>query len=198
MDKTVIYARVSTGKQTSKNQILQLKKIAKERKWNITEIYEDHAVSGTSGREKRSALDKLLKDASRRKFNRVIMWSVDRLGRSAGKTAEFMTELDDLGIQQFYHQQGMDTSTRYGKALIQVAAVFAELEHGVITDRIMAGLERARQEGKTLGRPCISPEIERMIIETKIANPDMSGRYIAKKAGVSSGKVYNILKAEGL
>lgn len=194
MERTVIYARVSTDGQTNENQIMALKKIAEDRKWEIIKIYEDHGFSGKTGREDRLQLNQLLQDARRRKFDRVLFWSVDRLARSTAKAAEFMTELSDCGVLQFYYQQGVDAGTHYGKAMISMAAVFAELEDAIIRERIHAGMARARAEGKRIGRAGMDQSTIDLVLRLKLANPEMSQRKIAAKVKISLGKVNNILK----
>lgn len=199
MTKTAIYMRVSTDRQTDENQLQALQKTAAARGWTISKIYrEDGGVTGTKGRDERPALDRMLKDAGRRKFDRIIAWSIDRIGRSTAHVTTIMTELEAAGVEQFYHLQGIDSSTVYGKAMIQMAAVFAELEHGIIRERVKAGLARARAEGKRPGMPPMPPEKIRAIINDKRANPEMSIRAIADAHGVSKTPVGKILKAAGL
>ena len=93
------------------------------------------------------------KDASRRQFDLIAAWSVDRLGRSLQDLVGFLTEIHALGVNLFLHQQGIDTTTPAGKALFQMMGVFAEFERAMIQDRVRAGLERAKAQGKVLGRP---------------------------------------------
>ena len=109
--------------------------------------------SGTRGRDKRPAFDKLCRDAARREFDVVMAWSVDRLGRSLQDLVGFLSELHALKIDLFLRQQGLDTTTPAGKAMFQMMGVFAEFERAMIAERVRAGLARARGEGKRLGRP---------------------------------------------
>lgn len=195
MERTAIYARVSTDRQTVKNQILQLEKIAENNGWEIVKIYTDKGISGSKGRSQRPGLDELIKDATRRKFDRIMVWSIDRLARSVVQTATFMVEMDGLGITQFYYQQGIQTDTPYGKAMIQMSAVFAELEQGMIRERIMAGLARAKAQGKILGKKPMSENKKQEVINLKLANPAMTVRAIREQTGVSIGKISGILRA---
>ena len=89
------------------------------------------------------------------RFDMVMAWSVDRLGRSLQDLVTFLSELHALGIDLFLHQQGVDTTTPAGKALFQMMGVFAEFERAMIRERVKSGLERAKAQGKTLGRPPI-------------------------------------------
>jgi DNA invertase Pin-like site-specific DNA recombinase len=119
----------------------------------VVKVYRDQGISGSKGREGRPAFDALCKDASRRQFDLIAAWSVDRLGRSLQDLVGFLTEIHALGVNLFLHQQGIDTSTPAGKALFQMMGVFAEFERAMIQDRVRAGLERAKAQGKVLGRP---------------------------------------------
>ena len=150
--RVAFYLRVSTGEQTTENQRRELEQVAKRSGWQVVEIYEDAGISGANGREKRPAFDKLLKDASRREFDLVAAWSVDRLGRSLQHLVAFLGELHALKIDLYLHQQGIDTTTPAGKAMFQMMGVFAEFERAMMRDRIRAGLARARAQGKRLGR----------------------------------------------
>jgi hypothetical protein len=116
-------------------------------------VYKDQGISGAKGRDKRPAFDALWKDACGRKFDIVMAWSVDRLGRSLQDLVDFLAELHALKIDLCLRQQGIDTTTPAGKALFGMMGVFAEFERSIIQERVRAGLERARREGKRLGRP---------------------------------------------
>jgi DNA invertase Pin-like site-specific DNA recombinase len=117
--------------------------------------YKDHGISGAKGRDKRPGFDALCRDATKRQFDVIMAWSVDRLGRSLQDLVGFLSELHTLGIDLFLHQQGLDTTTPAGKAMFQMMGVFAEFERAMIQERVRAGLARARSEGKRLGRPRI-------------------------------------------
>ncbi len=115
-------------------------------------------ISGAKERDKRPVFDALCRDATKRQFDMVMAWSVDRLGRSLKDLVAFLSELHALRIDLFLHQQGLDTGTPAGKAMFQMMGVFAEFERAIIQERVRAGLARARSEGKQLGRPRIAPE----------------------------------------
>ena len=154
-------------------------------------VFEDHAISGAKGREKRPALDNLFKDANRRKFDLVAAWSVDRLGRSLQNLLEFLAELHALGIDLYLHQQGIETTTPAGKAMFQMCGVFAEFERSIIRERINAGLARAKANGKRLGRPKVDPEVEEAIRQT-LRRGDKGMRKIAREMGVGVSVVQRI------
>jgi DNA invertase Pin-like site-specific DNA recombinase len=142
--------------------------------------------------DKRPAFDALCRDATKRQFDMVMAWSVDRLGRSLKDLVAFLSELHALRIDLFLHQQGLDTRTPAGKAMFQMMGVFAEFERAIIQERVRAGLARARSEGKQLGRPRIAPELEKRIRKA-LATPGRPGvRVIAKRFCVDPGTVQRI------
>src|SRR5215469_5510861 len=163
MRRAVVYLRVSTIDQTTANQERELREIAGRMGCEIVRVYKDHGISGTRGRDKRPAFDKLCRNAARREFDVVMAWSVDRLGRSLQDLVGFLSELHALKIDLFLRQQGLDTTTPAGKAMFQMMGVFAEFERAMIQERVRAGLARARGEGKRLGRPPIAPALEKRI-----------------------------------
>jgi DNA invertase Pin-like site-specific DNA recombinase len=190
--KAVIYVRVSTDGQTTENQRLALVQVAEKSGWEIVGVYEDHAVSGAKGREQRPAYDRLCKDATRREFDVVMAWSVDRLGRSLQHLVAFLGELHAVGVDLFLHQQGIDTTTPAGKAMFQMMGVFAEFERAMIQDRVKAGLARARSQGKTLGRPKVATKVRQSILAAR--SDGRSIRNIATEVGVSVGTVHGVIK----
>ncbi len=160
MKKAAIYARVSTDRQTTENQLRELREVAERHGWSVVAEHVDQGVSGVKGREKRPALDKLLKAANRREFDIIMAWSVDRLGRSLQHLVVFLDDIHAKGVDLYLHQQNIDTSTPSGKAMFQMAGVFAEFERSMIQERVRAGLKRARDQGKTLGRPRVTEAVE--------------------------------------
>lgn len=156
MDKAAraaIYLRVSTDGQTTENQRLALKAVAERRGWTVMRVYEDAGIGGAKSRDKRPGFDTAMKDAIRRRFDVLMVWSVDRLGRSAAGVAVALEDLCAAGVAIYADKEAVDATTPHGKAMLQMAAVFAELERGMIRERVNAGLARARAQGKTLGRP---------------------------------------------
>ena len=159
-----IYSRVSTDHQTTENQERELREIAERMGWSVLEVYRDNGVSGAKSRAERPAFDALCKDAARRRFDMVMAWSVDRLGRSLQDLVTFLSEIHAFGIDLFLHQQGIDTTTPAGKALFQMMGVFAEFERAMIRERVKSGLERAKAQGKRLGRKRIDARKEAAIL----------------------------------
>src|SRR5499433_971632 len=190
--RAAIYLRVSTTEQTTDNQERELRAAAERMGHIVVEVYADNGISGSKGRGKRPAFDRLHRDAARRRFDVIMAWSVDRLGRSLQDLVGFLSELHALKIDLYLHQQGLDTATPAGKAMFQMLGVFAEFERAMIAERVRAGLARARGEGKRLGRPPITPAVEKRIREA-LAAPGRPGvRVIAKRFGVNPGTVQRI------
>lgn len=186
-----LYTRVSTDSQTTVNQERELRDLAARSEWEIVEVYRDHAISGAKGRDQRPAFDALCKDATRRKFDMVMAWSVDRLGRSLQDLVSFLSELHAARVDFFLHQQGIDTTTPAGKAMFQMMGVFAEFERAMIRERVNSGLARAKAQGKVLGRPKINTVTERAIADALKAG-GAGIQKIAKRHGVGVGTVQRI------
>jgi DNA invertase Pin-like site-specific DNA recombinase len=193
MKTAAIYARVSTNGQTTDNQIRELRKVAKRHGWKVAAEYIDHGVSGAKGRDQRPALDKLLKAANRRDYSIIMAWSVDRLGRSLRHLVGFLDEIHAKGVDLYLHQQNIDTSTPSGKAMFQMAGVFAEFERSMIQERVRVGLERAREQGKVLGRPKVPARTESLIRQKR--KQGMGILKIAREVGVGTSVVQRVLKA---
>jgi DNA invertase Pin-like site-specific DNA recombinase len=188
--RVAIYTRVSKESQTTENQLRELQRIAKRQGWTVMDVYTDHGISGAKDRDRRPAFDRLCKDASRRRFDLVMAWSIDRIGRSVHAVSGFIADMDALGIGQYYHQQAIDTTTPSGKAMIQMCVVFAEFERDMIRERINSGLARARANGKTLGRPRIASEVERQVRAELSKGAGIMK--VAKKLGLGNGTVQRI------
>jgi DNA invertase Pin-like site-specific DNA recombinase len=191
--RVAIYARVSTDRQTTAQQLNELRAVAKRHGWKITGEYVDHGISGSKGRDQRPQLDALLKASARREFDVIAAWSVDRLGRSLMHLITLLDEIRGKGIDLYLHQQGLDTATPSGKALFQMCGVFAEFERAMIRERVRAGLTRAKAEGKRLGRPPVSA-----IIETRVRALRRKGKgmiAIAREIGCGVGTVQRIVAA---
>ena len=192
MKRAVLYLRVSTVDQTTANQERELREIAGRMRCEVVKVYKDHGISGARGRDRRPAFDALCRDATKRQFDMVMAWSVDRLGRSLQDLVAFLSELHALRIDLFLHQQGLDTTTPAGKAMFQMMGVFAEFERAMIQERVRAGLARARSEGKQLGRPRINGATENAIRAALNAKNRPGVRQIATQLGVSAGTVQRI------
>src|SRR6476620_9982762 len=155
-----VYLRVSRDDQTTENQRLVLARVAEHRDWLIVQTYEDHGISGAKGRDQRLAFDAMLKDAVRRRYDILMVWSIDRLGRSVLHVSNALAELDAAGIRLYCDQQGIDSATPMGRAMIQMASVFGEQERSMLRARVLAGRDRGRQQRKRRGRPKVSFKVE--------------------------------------
>lgn len=187
-----IYARVSTKEQNTDNQVLELKKVAEKAGWEISNTFIDHGISGSKGRKDRPALDTLLKTITRRETKRVLVWAVDRLGRSLQDLISTLNEINSSGAELYIHQQAIDTGTSSGRMLFSMLGVFAEFEREMISERVSAGLERAKANGVKLGRKRIPPITERKVIE--LSNKGLSQRKVATRVNISQQKVSMILR----
>ena len=161
--RVAVYARVSTDGQTTENQLRELRAAAERNGWVIAGEYVDHGISGAKGRRDRPQFDALLRGVTRKEFDVVAAWSVDRLGRSLQDLVGFLVDLQAKGVHLYLHQQALDTSTPSGKAMFGMLGVFAEFERAIIQERVRAGLARARAKGTILGRPKVGAATERRI-----------------------------------
>ena len=186
--KAVIYARVSTAEQTTDNQTLELQKVAKRNGWEVAEIYED-TISGA--KTKRPALERLLKGVVRKEFDVVMVWDVSRLGRSLTHLVRLLEEFNSKGVNLYFHQQGIDTTTASGKMMFQMCGVFAEFERSILQERTKAGIERARASGKRIGRPPVPPIMVKKIKALRASG--LSFPAISRKTGISVGKCHAVV-----
>jgi DNA invertase Pin-like site-specific DNA recombinase len=190
MKRAAIYVRVSTDKQTVENQVRELRQIAERRGWEVVEQYSDAGISGSKGRDDRPGLDRMLKDAQRRHFDIVMSWAIDRLGRSLIDLLGSIQTLEACGVDLYLDQQAIDTTTPAGRLMFQVTGAFAEFERSMIRQRVNAGLKRAVEAGKVLGRPRISEKVERRIQEQLRAGKGIIK--VAREVGVGNGTVQRI------
>ena len=192
MKQVVIYGRVSTDKQTVSNQLNDLREVANRSGWEVIDEYLDEGISGSKGRDKRPEFDRLLKDANRKKFDGILVWSIDRLGRSLQHLVSFLNDVQVKDIDLYIHQQGIDTATMTGKMMFQMCGVFAEFERNIIRERVKSGLDRAKKSGKTLGRPTnVSGNTKATVIELR--DTGMSMNKICKTLSIGSGTLYRLL-----
>ena len=154
--RAAVYARVSTLDQEPENQLAELRRYCEARGWTAVE-YVDRGVSGS--KDRRPALDELLKDAKRRKFDVLVCWRLDRLGRNLKHLITLLDELQALGVAFVSLAEGIDATTPAGKLQMHILGAIAEFERGRIRERVVAGLHRARTQGKRLGRPRVHPAL---------------------------------------
>jgi DNA invertase Pin-like site-specific DNA recombinase len=183
--KVAIYARVSTkSKQESKNQLIQLRAYCKKKNWNIYKEYIDKE-SGSTGN--RTNFKKLFKEARQRKFDLVLFWALDRFSREGVReTINYLDLFEKYGIDFVsYTEQFLDSTGMFKDAIISILATLAKQERIKISERTKAGLERAKKEGKSLGRPTIPQEKVKKI--KSLRKEGYSYREIGERVNVSKG-----------
>jgi DNA invertase Pin-like site-specific DNA recombinase len=191
--RAAIYVRVSTDKQTIENQVRELRQVAERRGWQVVEEYSDAGISGAKGRQDRPGLDRMLNDAKRRRFDVVMAWAIDRLGRSLIDLLGTIQDLEAVGVDLYLDQQAIDTTTPTGRLMFQITGAFAEFERSMIRQRVTAGLRRAVDAGTKLGRPRIKPKLEKRILSH--LREGVGILKTAELCGVGTGTVQRI-KAE--
>src|SRR5438874_8509376 len=148
--KAAIYARVSTLDQEPENQLQELRRYVEARGWTAVE-YVDRGISGA--KDRRPSLDRLVADAKRRRFDVLVCWRLDRLGRNLKHLITLLEDLQALGIAFVSLAEGIDATTPAGKLQMHILGAIAEFERARIAERVRAGLRRAKAQGKRLGRP---------------------------------------------
>lgn len=186
--RVALYARVSTanGQQDPEMQLRELREYAKLRDLIIVGEYIDKM---TGSKDSRPALNRLMADAQRRKFDAVLVWKLDRFGRSLRHLVNALAELEALGLSFISLRDNLDLSTPSGRLMFQIIGAMAEFERSLIQERVKAGLRNARAKGKKLGRPRL--DIDRSQVEALRA-AGASWRAIAEKLGVALGTVHRI------
>jgi len=195
--RAALYARVSTDRQSTENQLRELRQAAERLGWEVAHEFVDRGISGAKGRTGRPQLDAMLKGVARKDFDVVASWSVDRLGRSLIDLVNMLQELHSTGVDLYLHQQGINTTTPAGKALFGMMGVFAEFERGMIQERVRAGLARAKakgtKSGNPIGRPAVSAAVEDRIRQLRAEGLGMLK--IAREAGCGVSVVQRVVAA---
>ena len=150
--RVALYARVSTlNSQHPEMQLSELREYAARRGWQVIGEYVDEGVSGA--KESRPALNRLMADAHRRKFDAVVCWKIDRFGRSLKHLVNALADLDAYGVAFVSLKDNLDLSTPSGRLMFQVIGAMSEFERALIQERVRSGLRIARARGTRLGRP---------------------------------------------
>lgn len=190
-NKTVaIYARVSSGHQKADLQIRELRSFVKRSGWKL---YKEFVDEGFSGKDtKRPEYARMMEDARRRRFNVLLVWKLDRLSRSTKDLLNTVEELDALGVDFISYENQIDTTTPSGKLFFTIIAAFAQFEREIIRERVIAGLENARRQGKVLGRPRLDNSI---IDKAKfLRKKGLSFRRIGKELSIEESTIRKRLK----
>ncbi len=160
--RAALYARVSTTNhgQDVGLQLDELRTVARQRGWALVDEYVDEGVSGT--RETRPALDRMMNDARQGRFDVLLVWKIDRLGRSLRHLLSVLDDLRSMNIGFVsVRDAAIDTTTPHGRLMLAIVAAFAEFERSLIVERVLAGLENARRKGRLLGRPRRDVDVDR-------------------------------------
>lgn len=157
-----------------------------------TQIYSDNGISGSKGRQDRPGLDQMMKDGVQRKFEMVLVWSVDRLGRSVSDLVQIMKELNELKIDLYFNQQSIDTSTSSGRMIFGIFGCISEMERNLISERVTIGLQRAVSQGKKLGRPTKMNDGMKNAVKL-LREKGMGIKQISKQLQIGIGTVYSVL-----
>jgi DNA invertase Pin-like site-specific DNA recombinase len=192
--RVCVYARCSTSDQQVSNQLLEIRDHCSKMGWEIVKEYVDEGLSGTLSRDKRPAFNEMIKDGYRKRFDSVVFWDISRLGRSMKELIMFLSDMKDRDIGICSVRQGFDTSTSMGEIMFQFVGILSSWEREMIRERTLAGLERARREGKTLGRRKVTDDTMTAKI-IKLRSDKKSLRTIASEVGVSTGTIRKVLKA---
>jgi DNA invertase Pin-like site-specific DNA recombinase len=186
--RVAFYVRVSTDQQSVDMQRVELTAVAERAGWQLVEVYEDAGISGAKGRDKRPAFGRMLRDATRRKFDVLAVWAADRLGRSLQDLVATLSELRAAGVDLYLNKQAVDTTTPSGKALFGMLGVFAEFERDMIVERVRAGLARAKTNGTKSGKAIGRPRQDSTAIGELLAS-GASLRQTAQRIGISLSNV---------
>ncbi len=180
--RVAIYARVSTTEQSSDSQLLDLRRYVRERGWDIFREFVDEGISGT--KDSRPALNELMNDAKKRRFDVVLVWRFDRFARSTKHLILALEEFKNLGVDFVSYQENIDTSSPLGSAIFTIISAVAQLERDIIAERVKAGLRRARENGKKLGRPRVAVDADRIAL---LRAQGRSWAKISEELGIGKG-----------
>ena len=194
--KAAIYARVSTAHngQDPTMQTRELEEYCQRRGWQVAGTYVDAGISGS--KESRPELDRLVADAHQRRFDAVLVWKLDRFGRSLRHLVNALAEFESLGISFVSLRDNLDLSTPSGRLMFQIIGAMAEFERSLIVERVKAGMRNARAKGKQISRPprtFLTPDIRKSIGEA-YRNEEGSLRQLAARFGTSVGMVQRCIR----
>ena len=190
--RVVKYQRVSTESQDYENQTKSIDRQIELLGWTCVNEYKE-TISGTKSRDNRPQLRRLLRDSRLIQFDRVIVYSLDRLGRSTVDVINTIHELEEVGVNIFVVKESIDTSTSQGKIFSHFISIFSQMEKEMITERQKSSIERLREKNQKWGKgKLLSHEQREQIL--KLKEEGFSYRGICKKLGVSLGSVQHTIK----
>ena len=190
--KAVIYSRVSTNDQTIDNQLKVLREIADKRGLEVMREMSDEGISGATGRDARKGFDQLIKGSVKNEWDIILVWDVSRLGRSLKHLVSFLEDIQSANCDLYIHQSGIDTSTASGKMMFGMLSVFSEFERSMIKERVIAGQQRAKSQGKHIGRKTNVNEGTVNAVK-QLRQNNVPIKRIAKDLHIGVGTVYKIL-----
>ncbi|MGA3293837.1 MAG: recombinase family protein [Candidatus Acidiferrales bacterium] len=190
--RAAIYGRISTSNhgQDIGLQTRELRQFCEARGWQVAGEYLDEGISGA--KDSRPELNRLMADASRRRFDAVVVWKFDRFARSVSHLLRALETFNSLGIAFVSLSEQIDTTTPTGKMIFTVLGAVAELERSLIAERVRAGLRNARAKGKRLGRPRVAVDAARI---ARLRASGLSWPAVARELGVSVGTVYQAARS---
>lgn len=190
--RVVLYARESRDGFSIASQLLILNEIANSRKWHIVKTYADRTIYSTKDKDDGTFFFELCDALTRSEFDLVMVFSIDRLGKSLQELMRFLENLHENKIDLYLHAQNVDTLTPEGKAIFSMCHIFGDYEHAIISQRVTAGINRARNHGKKLGRPRVSLEIEKQILTYR--SQGMAIKPIAQSLKIGTSVVQRVIR----
>jgi DNA invertase Pin-like site-specific DNA recombinase len=188
--RAAIYTRVSLSGQSVEMQTRDLRQLAERRGFEIVNEYTDAGVSGA--KDSRPALDAMLTDARRGKFRVLLVWRLDRLGRSLANLIRLLENFRAWNVELVSFSEGLDFTTTTGKLMFQLLSAFGEFERECIRERVRAGLRNAKARGKRLGRPRVGVDASRIAL---LRSQGLSWATIADRLDVGEGTVIRAAQA---
>src|SRR6478736_7744020 len=192
LHRVALYARVSTlnGHKNPEMQLSELREYATRRGLSIHEEYVDQGVSGS--KESRPALNRLMSDAQRCRFDAVLVWKIDRFGRSLKQVVNSLADLSADGISFISLRDNLDLSTPSGRLMFQIIGAMAEFERALIQERVRAGLRNAKAKGKRIGRPRQRVDCSKVL---QLRAEGLSWRAISERLKLGLGTVYRAISS---
>jgi DNA invertase Pin-like site-specific DNA recombinase len=205
-----LYLRVSTDGQSVNNQRRDLEAVSERAGWKIVDVYQDKGISGAKGRNGRPELNRMMEEATRRRFRKLLVWDLSRLGRSLRDLINITDHFKEVGVDLYVHKDAIDTGTASGRLFFHIVGAIGEFERERIRERIKAGLARARAEQasgkprigkngrskKAIGRPkgTTKGQVKHQANIVSLRGTGMSIRKIASTLRVSTSTVQTALK----
>lgn len=189
--KCVIYLRVSTKSQDTSNQLIPLKEYVERMGYELVGVYEDFGVSGV--KSSRPQLDQMILDGRRRKYSMILSWSIDRIGRNMTHLCQFVDEMNQLGVNLYFHTQNIDTTTSVGKMFFHIISAISTFERELIRERIKNSLETCKKKGIKLGRPSsMNDGLRNAILILK--EKGVGVRSTCRQLGIGTNSYYSVVR----